>query len=69
MTIGWIGNILIAVGLWGIGSKKRSAFLWSIVGESVWVFYSLTIGMYDLAAICVVFALLALRNWIKWGKP
>lgn len=64
--MGWIGNIFICIGLWFIGDKKRFAFLFSIVGESIWVAYSISIEMYDLAAICVVFALLAARSYMKW---
>jgi len=65
--MGWIGNIFIVLGLWGIGDKKRAAFIFSIIGETIWVIHSLMIGMYDLAAICVVFAALAFRSWRKWG--
>jgi nicotinamide riboside transporter PnuC len=64
----WIGNIFIVIGLWYIGNKKRWAFLFSVVGETCWIIYSLTIGLYSLAAICVVFAFLAARSYYKWGK-
>ena len=66
--IGWIGNGFIIVGAWLIGDKKRYAFLFSIVGELIWIWHSLAIGMYDLAAICLVFTVLAVRNWFKWAE-
>ena len=66
--MGWIGNIFIVIGLWYIGNKKRWAFVFSMIGEAVWVVYAMTIGLYDLAAICVVFFALAARNYYEWGK-
>ena len=66
--MGWVGNVLIVVGLWLVGDKKRSAFVFTTFGESVWGVYALYKHMYDLAFICAVFALLALRNWFKWAK-
>ncbi len=66
--MGWLGNIFIVIGIWLVGDKKRSAFIFSIIGESVWTVYALQRGMYDLAAICGVFAALAIRNWFKWGS-
>lgn len=62
----WIANALIVIGLWLIGSKRRSAFLFSVLGEAIWTAVSLWRGMYDLAAICAVFAVLAVRNWWMW---
>jgi len=64
----WIGNVFIVVGLWHIGNKKRWAFLFSVAGEICWIVYSLTIGLYSLAVICTVFAVLAIRSYYKWGK-
>ncbi len=66
--MGWIGNIFIVIGLWKMGSKDIHAFVWSIIGELIWVGYAISIGMYDLAAVCAVFALLAGRNWYLWNK-
>lgn len=66
--IGWLGNLFIIGGLWGIGSKYRHAFLASIVGEVIWLVKAAYCEQYDLAAMCVVFAALAARSWYKWGK-
>lgn len=67
MTFGWLGNIFIVIGLWFVGDRKRSAFIFTIIGELIWAGYAMHLGMWDLAIICLVFALLALRNWFKWG--
>ncbi len=66
----WIGNVCIVIGLWFIGSKKRWAFIFSVIGEVSWIIYSLTRPdhLYSLAIICAVFASMAVRGWVKWGK-
>jgi hypothetical protein len=66
--LGWIGNVLIVIGLWKIGDKWRHAFLFSIVGEIIWIIKSLYFKQYDLAFICVIFAALSARSWYKWNK-
>lgn len=68
--LGWIGNFFIVSGLWGIGNKVRRAFLLSVVGESLWVANALSKTPVDwaLASICVVFAVLAVRSYVKWGN-
>ena len=68
ILLGWLGNLFIVAGLWGIGNKQRRAFLFSIVGESLWVIKSLSMGLYDLAFICLVFLLLAIRSYRKWSE-
>jgi len=66
--MGWVGNIFIVIGLWLVGNKNRTAFIFTVIGESIWVAYAFTKGLYDLAFICIVFAVLAARNWYKWGQ-
>jgi hypothetical protein len=65
-SLGWIGSIALAAGLYGIGNKKRNAFLLSMLGESLWIIKSCILGMWDLAAICVVFLVLAIRAYRTW---
>jgi len=66
--LGWIGNVFIVVGLWKIGSKVRSAFLFSIVGESLWIANAVARQDWALASICTVFNLMALRSYYMWGQ-
>lgn len=66
--LGWIGNIFIVVGLWGVGSKIRNAFLVSIAGEGFWIANSYLRNDWALFAICWVFLLMALRGYILWGR-
>ena len=66
--VSWIANVLICLGLWHIGNKKRSAFLFSIAGEGLWVASAIHRSLWDLAFICAVFFVLAIRSYVKWGK-
>lgn len=63
---GWIGNIFIVGGLWGIGNKVRNAFLLSILGELCYIVRSYRTKDWPLFAVCWVFALMAARGWWKW---
>ena len=63
---GWAANAVLFSGLWFVGNRLWWAFLLTIVGEVVWVVIAVNRHQYDLAAICAVFALLALRNLLKW---
>lgn len=64
----WIANGLIVIGMILIGSRRRSAFLFSAAGESIWTYWAASVGMYDLASICGLFVVLALVNWRRWGR-
>jgi hypothetical protein len=66
--VGWIGNLFIVAGLWGIGSKQRGAFLFSIIGESCYIARSFIRGDWALFFVCWVFLLMAMRGYILWGK-
>ena len=65
--LGWVGNVIIGIGLWKLGSKHRTAFIWTIAGEMLWVVNALLLNMIDLAFICLLFAVLAGRNWLLWA--
>lgn len=64
--LGWLGNILLCIGFWTLGNKKRYAFIWMIVGELVWMTYAIHLNMTDLSLICFLFTIIDLRAWIKW---
>ncbi len=66
--MGWFANVFIIVGLWMAGNKAKWAFLFTIIGETIWCGYSIYIKMYDLAFVCGIFAILAFRNLIKWAN-
>lgn len=66
--LGWIGNIFIVAGLWGVGNRSRNAFLLSITGETFWIANAYLRADWALTSICVVFLLMAVRGYVKWGK-
>lgn len=67
-VIAWIGNLFIVAGLWGVGSKNRGAFLFSVVGETAYIARSYFLHDWALLAICCVFWAMALRGYILWGR-
>ncbi len=64
----WGANLLIVVGLWFSGSKRWWAFLFTAVGEIVWASVAVYLGMYDLAFVCAIFTVLAIRNLLLWRR-
>lgn len=67
LLISWIGTILISVGLWLIGRKKRIAFVFTFTGELFLLAYSIHLRSSSLIFIGVLFSILAAINWFKWG--
>jgi hypothetical protein len=66
-ALSWIGNLLILVGMYKVGEKCRTAFLWSIAGESCWIVVAAGRDLWSLAFICAVFCLVSVFNYRKWG--
>lgn len=66
--LGWIGNVFIVYGLWGVGNKQRNAFLASMVGEALWIANAYLRSDWALASICVVFFGMAARAYYKWAE-
>lgn len=64
----WVGNAFLIIGLLLIGSKKRAAFVWTFIGEAIWLVCSLAERRADMAFICFVFGVLAAINWVRWGR-
>lgn len=66
LWLGWIANTILLFGVIFLGKKWRTAFLFTFVGEVGWTVVAIAIGRTDMTALCVVFAILALRNWRLW---
>ncbi len=64
----WVANVILIVGLFLVGERKRSAFVWTAAGEALWLGASLAEGRLDMAFICAVFLVMAVVNYFKWGK-
>lgn len=67
-ALSWLGTLLLLIGLWYVGAKKRWAFLFTIAGELLILVYSLHIRAWSIAFIGLTFSWLAARNWYLWGK-
>lgn len=66
--LGWIGNVFIVAGLWGVGNRNRKAFLVSMIGESFWIANAFLRRDWALFYICLVFWFMALRGYVLWGR-
>ena len=66
--MGWLGNIFLVVGIWLIGCKLRVGFLFALVGELWWTLYARRTDQWSLLFICVVFDVIYVINYWKWGK-
>jgi hypothetical protein len=65
--LGYLGDVFLVWGVWQMGNRQRYAHLVTVVGELCWIVMSLARGEYELTFICVLFAALAFRAWIKWA--
>lgn len=66
--ITWFANILLLISMWLIGRKNKLGFVFSTVGESIWVVISIYRGSWDLAFICFVFTVVPIYNYYLWWK-
>lgn len=64
--MGWLGNFFLIWGTSTLDPKKRWPFLLLALGEIAWFFESLIINRWDMIFLCVVFTILAIRNYLKW---
>jgi nicotinamide riboside transporter PnuC len=64
----WVGNLFVFLGVWYVGEKKRFCFLYSIIGNVLWVWYSCRTHLWSMVFLAGLFTILAVRNWYKWGK-
>ena len=68
MTLAWIGDLFILMGAWGVGNRRRSAFLFTITGEILWIAEATQRKDRALAFLCTLFVLLATRSLLLWGR-
>lgn len=61
----WVGDIFILVGL--VGNKQRAAFVFSVIGELLWIAVAYAVGDWALVAICTIFAGMAIRSYRRWA--
>lgn len=66
--IGWVANVLLVAGTVLVGEKSPTAFLLIALGESLWCVKVWRMKQWDMLFICVVFSLLAVRNYLLWTR-
>lgn len=63
-----LASLMLFAGLYLLGRKKRTGFIFSVVGEALWATVAIQREMFDLAAVCLAFGLMAGVNFKKWGS-
>lgn len=66
--MGYLGSASVLTGMWFIGRKWRFGFLLGALGEVFWFTRGYQASETDLMALAVVFTLMNLSNWLKWGR-
>lgn len=68
--LGMLALGFILLSKYFLGSKRRIAFLFELVGCVLWIYVAIerTPVMFELAIANFIFGFLAIRNFILWGK-
>ena len=67
--IGLIAGALELVGLWLIGSKKRTGFVLAMIGNIFWIIFSaITHSALGLIMVCSAAFILNLRAYNNWNN-
>ena len=65
----YILGALTILGLYLVGQKNKYGFLVTFFSEFLWAYWiSITPGAKGLYIVCVVVAIISLKNYISWGK-
>ena len=66
--VDWIACILELSGAWLVGNKNKYGFLLLIVGSVFWFIAGASSELFGLMLVSIFFALINIRNYIKWCK-
>ncbi len=64
----WCGTAFILLGLWLIGSKKRTGFILSIIGCVFWAIFGLHKGIPSITIVNIIFIFVNARGWFLWDR-
>lgn len=64
----WILTVVSLAGLWTTGNRKRWGWLLSLGSEGLWIAYAILYHQYGFIVMSVIFSVIYIRNWRKWGK-
>jgi amino acid transporter len=68
MIMGWLASLILLAGTYSLGYRRREAFIFLFVGELLWALVGINRSEWDLVFVCICFALLMVRNFIKWKE-
>lgn len=67
--VGWLGNLLVVLGLWfGVGNKNRNALWFSIAGEIAYIIHCALVADWPIFFAAWIFLFAVIRAYVKWGK-
>jgi hypothetical protein len=66
--LSWLSTCIFLIGAFAIGNKRRWAFVCFFAAEIMLVFYSIHIRAWAVVVVGVMFAVMAVRNYLRWGK-
>lgn len=66
--IGWIANIILIIGCWGVSHQHRWALLLGASGGILWAVEAVHLQRLDLFVIEIILSSLQIRGYFIWGK-
>ena len=61
-------SIISLVTLWLIGNKNKAGFILGLLNQVLWIWYALMLKQYGLLVGVIAYAVIYIRNLIKWNK-
>ena len=61
-------SIISLVTLWLIGNKNKAGFILGLLNQILWIWYALMLKQYGLLVGVMAYAVIYIRNLIKWNK-
>ena len=66
--IGWIGNLCVIIGLWGVGDKNRNMLWFSMAGEVSYIIPCAIVKDWPIFFAAWIFLFMVVRAYVKWGQ-
>lgn len=68
VAVGWAGSLALLVGYFAVARQKRVGFLFSLLGNLLWLPPTIAIGRWDMAVMCVFFGAASAVGWFSWKR-
>lgn len=66
--LGWAGTVFCVTGALFTAHKRRRGFLFTSAGCVLWVAEAAKLGIYSLALVELVFAVISLYGYLQWCR-